>query len=196
MLLIGVQPEELDDYGGSLRRVRQGARIGVRRSALDAAGRLGLTPRRRGHHGPTPQRDALAIGSYEAGRPSAEAACRLGDDALPGGLTMCLGMPMQVVAAEGAQRCLPRPQRPGARQHPAAPGRSNPGSGCSASSARRARSSTPSARHRSSRRSMALDRRRCRARAMSTTLIDNHFADLVGPRTATAGIPAAATQGA
>jgi len=79
--LIGVQPEDISDFGGSLREVVR-ARIpeavelavrelaawgfpGVRRIADDAAEPLNA--------------GALALDVYERGRPSAEDACRVGD---------------------------------------------------------------------------------------------------------------------
>jgi hydrogenase maturation protease len=81
MLLVGVQPEELEDYGGSLRP-------GVREripAALDAAADylaghgIGLAPRRGGAVSGviTP---GLELENYEAGRPAAEQACRHGDE--------------------------------------------------------------------------------------------------------------------
>jgi hydrogenase maturation protease len=83
VLLIGCQPEELEDYGGSLR-----ASV---RLALEDALALGLQALRYWGAAPRPragaQSDAeggvtlpsLALERYEAGRPSAEAACRVGD---------------------------------------------------------------------------------------------------------------------
>jgi hydrogenase maturation protease len=83
VLLIGCQPEELDDYGGSLRPcVRQ---------ALDDAVALGVERLRAWGAQPLPRIEALAageavtvptlaLGAYEAGRPAAEQACRVGDE--------------------------------------------------------------------------------------------------------------------
>jgi hydrogenase maturation protease len=81
MLLIGVQPVELDDYGGSLRpeikaRVPEVVEIAVARlrewgHTVDARS-VNVTPRI--------NNAALDIDAYETGRPSAEAACRVGDD--------------------------------------------------------------------------------------------------------------------
>jgi hydrogenase maturation protease len=79
LLLIGVQPVELDDYGGSLTPVvksRIGPAIAI---ALDYLGRFGIKARPRR----TPAGAAsseLALESYERGRPSARDACRLGDE--------------------------------------------------------------------------------------------------------------------
>ena len=79
LLLIGVQPEELDDYGGSLRPVVK-ARLGEAVDmALEQLRQWGYAPQRR--EVPLAQCDsALALAAYEAGRPSVEAACRYGDD--------------------------------------------------------------------------------------------------------------------
>jgi len=79
LLLIGVQPEELDDYGGSLRPVVK-ARLGEAVAmALEQLRQWGYAPQPR--QIPPAQRDsALAMAAYEAGRPSVEAACRFGDD--------------------------------------------------------------------------------------------------------------------
>ena len=83
VVLIGCQPEELDDYGGSLRAVV--------RNAMDEALRLGLQRLRDWDAAPvlrdTPlPEDATLTGAmltldrYESERPSAEQACRIGDD--------------------------------------------------------------------------------------------------------------------
>ena len=78
MLLIGVQPEELDDYGGSLRPVvkaRLGEAVDLAVAQLAAWG-FELTPRQ----GVAELNDrALTMAAYEAGRPSADAASRIGD---------------------------------------------------------------------------------------------------------------------
>lgn len=83
VLLIGCQPQELEDYGGSLRPVVK--------TAMEDALALGLDRLRAWGAKPVP-RDAapssdesvtvptLALGSYEAGRPAAEQACRVGDE--------------------------------------------------------------------------------------------------------------------
>jgi len=81
MLLIGVQPEDLSDYGGSLResvRARLPEAVALAAKELEA---WGFTPRPRaaGSAADRLNSPALAIDGYEAGRPSAEAACRVGD---------------------------------------------------------------------------------------------------------------------
>jgi hydrogenase maturation protease len=79
MLLIGVQPEELDDYGGSLRDVVKARVPECVDAALARLAEWGYAATRR-----TATADfsdsALAMGAYEAGRPSHESACRMGDD--------------------------------------------------------------------------------------------------------------------
>lgn len=80
LLLIGVQPVELDDYGGSLRpEVRE--KIGV---AVDlAAARLrdwGFAVEADAAPAHDCLNDAsLNLDAYETGRPSEQAACRFGD---------------------------------------------------------------------------------------------------------------------
>lgn len=83
VLLVGCQPEQLDDYGGSLRPVV--------RAALDQAVALGVAELARWGAQPVPRRtplapresvtlDELALGAYEAQRPPPEQACRVGDE--------------------------------------------------------------------------------------------------------------------
>jgi hydrogenase maturation protease len=82
VLLVGCQPEELDDYGGSLRPAVRAAlepalALAVRR--LDGWGAAPLprkVPPRRDEAVTAP---GLALAAYEGGRPSAESACRVGD---------------------------------------------------------------------------------------------------------------------
>jgi hydrogenase maturation protease len=89
--LIGVQPEVLDDYGGSLRpSVRARIEDAVQAAAAELA-KWGFAPVERGSP-PAPgdllASPALAIDAYEAGRPAAEDACRVGDERFlrpPGG---------------------------------------------------------------------------------------------------------------
>lgn len=79
LLLIGVQPEELDDYGGSLRPVVKARLDEAVAMAIAQLRDWGYAPQPRLE--PLPPADAvLAMGAYEAGRPSAELACRFGDD--------------------------------------------------------------------------------------------------------------------
>lgn len=83
VLLIGCQPEELDDYGGSLRpSVKQ---------ALEDALAHGVATLRAWGACPRPRRDPLpageavtldqlALNRYESQRPAESIACRVGDD--------------------------------------------------------------------------------------------------------------------
>ncbi|MBK1614574.1 hydrogenase expression/formation protein [Rubrivivax gelatinosus] len=82
VLLIGCQPEELEDYGGSLRpRVRLALEDALA-LGVDALRRWGAEPRPR--LAPPPADDAvgqatIALAAYESGRPSEDQACRVGD---------------------------------------------------------------------------------------------------------------------
>lgn len=83
LLLIGVQPVALDDYGGSLRpevKARIEPAIAL---ALTYLRRFGLAaePRRTPGAAASPE---LAMDRYEAERPSPEAACRIGDGRVVG----------------------------------------------------------------------------------------------------------------
>ncbi|WP_310452339.1 HyaD/HybD family hydrogenase maturation endopeptidase [Sulfuritalea sp.] len=78
LLLIGVQPEELDDYGGSLRPAVKARLDEAVALAVAALRDWGFAPQRRVEKvgaGDT----ALSMSAYEAGRPSAETASRIGD---------------------------------------------------------------------------------------------------------------------
>lgn len=80
MILIGVQPEQLEDFGGSLRDMVK-AQIPV---ALDVALKQmqewGIPCAPRTTRVVEKHQHALEMDNYEAGRPSAELACRFGDD--------------------------------------------------------------------------------------------------------------------
>ena len=79
LVLLGVQAEELEDFGGSLRasvKAQMGPALNL---ALDWLARWGVEGRvRRGEAEAITDR-ALAIDVYEGERPTAEQACRLGD---------------------------------------------------------------------------------------------------------------------
>jgi hydrogenase maturation protease len=79
MLLIGVQPEELDDYGGSLRDVVKARVPECVEAAVKRLAEWGYGATRRAATADFSD-SALAMGAYEAGRPSHESACRMGDD--------------------------------------------------------------------------------------------------------------------
>lgn len=86
IVLIGVQPERLDDFGGSLRPVVK-ARIPEAVSiAVRELGGWGLAPYpREADAGERLNAPALALEAYEAGRPSEAEACRIGDARVLGG---------------------------------------------------------------------------------------------------------------
>ena len=79
LVLIGCQPVELEDFGGSLRDAVK-AQIGP---ALDVAcewlTRWGAAPVPRTDAGPRLNAVSLTMDAYEAGRPSERDAWRLGD---------------------------------------------------------------------------------------------------------------------
>ena len=79
LVLIGVQPEELEDYGGSLRDVVKAQMAPALDLALAWLGRWGATASRRDDAAEAITDRALAMDVYEAGRPPADQACRLGD---------------------------------------------------------------------------------------------------------------------
>lgn len=78
--LIGCQPEVLDDYGGSLRPCVKAALDAALPIAIDRLRRWGAAPVARDEAGTEGVHAAsLSLAAYEAGRPSAEQACRIGD---------------------------------------------------------------------------------------------------------------------
>jgi hydrogenase maturation protease len=83
VLLIGCQPEELEDFGGSLRPGTKAALERAIPMALEQLVAWGAEPVRRAE--PPGEREAvtgreLSLHAYEAGRPSEQAACRIGDE--------------------------------------------------------------------------------------------------------------------
>jgi hydrogenase maturation protease len=83
VLLIGCQPEELEDYGGSLRPVVKAAMEDALALGIDALRRWGAAPMPR--RVPLAPNEAvtlpsLAIDFYESQRPSEAQACRIGDE--------------------------------------------------------------------------------------------------------------------
>ncbi|GIK84552.1 MAG: hydrogenase expression/formation protein [Betaproteobacteria bacterium] len=79
--VIGVQPQVLDDFGGSLRPVVRARLPEAVALAAEELARWGLPGRPRAPEEPVePLNDrSLALDDYEAGRPSADDACRIGD---------------------------------------------------------------------------------------------------------------------
>ena len=83
VLLIGCQPEQLEDYGGSLRPCVKAAMQRALALAVERLAAWGAEPRRR--EAPLAADEAvtapmLSLHAYESGRPSADEACRIGDD--------------------------------------------------------------------------------------------------------------------
>jgi hydrogenase maturation protease len=80
VLLVGCQPEELEDYGGSLRPCVRAALEQALAQGLEALREWGAEPRSRAGGGDSGVTlPSLALERYEGERPSAEAACRVGD---------------------------------------------------------------------------------------------------------------------
>jgi len=79
--VVGVQPEVLDDFGGSLRgcvRARLPEAVALAVAELAGWG-IAARPRVAGERFELLNDRSLAIGDYEAGRPPEDAACRIGD---------------------------------------------------------------------------------------------------------------------
>jgi len=79
LVLIGVQPAELEDYGGSLRDVVKAQMAPAIELALSWLKRWGAAASVRVGQAEDITDRALAMSSYEGERPSAEQAYRLGD---------------------------------------------------------------------------------------------------------------------
>lgn len=83
LLLVGVQPVQLEDYGGSLReKTRQQIEPAID-AALNWLAGFGVTATKR--ETPLPQDESLAgaeiqMHKYESERPSESEACRIGDE--------------------------------------------------------------------------------------------------------------------
>lgn len=78
IMLIGVQPEELEDYGGSLRDSVKAQIEPAIALALQALTKIGVNPSVC-HLQEYRPNDALDLTRYEAERPSADEALRKGD---------------------------------------------------------------------------------------------------------------------
>jgi hydrogenase maturation protease len=82
LVLIGCQPEELADFGGSLRDEVKAAVEPALQVALHWLEAWGAQPLRRGSGAAVDEAvtaPALSLAAYEAGRPASEDACRIGD---------------------------------------------------------------------------------------------------------------------
>tara|TARA_R110001583_G_scaffold177418_2_gene332527 strand:- start:26196 stop:26888 length:693 start_codon:yes stop_codon:yes gene_type:complete len=83
ILLIGVQPVELEDFGGSLRPAVKAQINPAINIAIEYIEKLGLMVSERAEPLPEVERlspSELALEQYEAGRPSEVDACRSGDE--------------------------------------------------------------------------------------------------------------------
>ena len=80
MTLIGVQPEQLEDFGGSLRDIVKAQIPRALEVALEQVRQWGIPYAPRTVRIVDEHQRALEMDNYEAGRPSAELACRFGDD--------------------------------------------------------------------------------------------------------------------
>ncbi|MBQ0957463.1 HyaD/HybD family hydrogenase maturation endopeptidase [Ideonella sp. 4Y11] len=83
VLLIGCQPEQLEDYGGSLRPVVKAALEQAVHLAVERLRAWGADPQPR--QAPPAESESvsvptLSLAAYESGRPSADSACRVGDE--------------------------------------------------------------------------------------------------------------------
>ena len=79
LVLLGVQAEELEDYGGSLRPSVRAQMVPALNKALDWLERWGVVAQVRSGEAEAITDRALAIDVYEGQRPSPEMACRIGD---------------------------------------------------------------------------------------------------------------------
>ncbi|MBS0395176.1 MAG: HyaD/HybD family hydrogenase maturation endopeptidase [Proteobacteria bacterium] len=77
LVLVGVQPEDMFDYGGSLRPVVSAQIPRALELAVERLTAWGVVPVRR--EAPAASRSPISRERYETGRPSAAAACRIGD---------------------------------------------------------------------------------------------------------------------
>lgn len=83
LLLVGVQPVQLEDYGGSLRPLTRSKIEPAITAALDWLGQFGVSATLR--ETPLDNEELLAgaeinMEAYESMRPGADEACRVGDD--------------------------------------------------------------------------------------------------------------------
>jgi hydrogenase maturation protease len=82
LLLIGVQPVELEDFGGSLREPVKAQIEPALAVALEHLAGCGVVARERPDtaHLPDFVHREVSLAVYEAGRPGADVACRIGDE--------------------------------------------------------------------------------------------------------------------
>ncbi len=93
LLLVGCQPATLDDFGGSLTAPVKAAMPRALAAALERLQAWGAEPQAREAADQTLHFDVstavLAMPAYELGRPSADAACRIGDERFLAGAAPC-----------------------------------------------------------------------------------------------------------
>jgi hydrogenase maturation protease len=93
LLLVGCQPAELEDFGGSLSAPVKAAMAPALELALDRLRDWGADPQPRAAADMTLQSEVstavLAMPAYELGRPTADAACRIGDERFMPGAASC-----------------------------------------------------------------------------------------------------------
>lgn len=80
MILIGVQPEQLEDFGGSLRDIVKAQIPRALEVALAQMTQWGIPYTARSSHLVDEHQHVLRMDEYEAGRPSPELAYRFGDE--------------------------------------------------------------------------------------------------------------------
>jgi hydrogenase maturation protease len=83
LLLVGVQPVELEDYGGSLRPAVKDCIDPAIAIVLDYLRDFGISAKPRSDNSTEPQQlssSPLGMDIYEQQRPSEQEACRIGDD--------------------------------------------------------------------------------------------------------------------
>ncbi|PZX13358.1 HyaD/HybD family hydrogenase maturation endopeptidase [Celeribacter halophilus] len=80
LILIGCQPEELEDYGGGLREVVSAQITPAIEIAVEKLRGLGVDVQKGQTRSPDLADPSIQRSAYEMGRPSEEEACRVGDD--------------------------------------------------------------------------------------------------------------------
>ena len=80
LLLIGCQPEELEDYGGGLRAIVADQIEPAIHIALTRLAQMGVVAKPGRTASNLLADPSIMHAAYEAGRPTEEEACRTGDD--------------------------------------------------------------------------------------------------------------------
>jgi hydrogenase maturation protease len=80
LILIGCQPQELEDYGGGLREVVSAQITPAIEIAVEKLRGLGVDVQKGQTRTPDLADPSIQRSAYEMGRPSEKEACRLGDD--------------------------------------------------------------------------------------------------------------------